>query len=420
MYDNVCEVQELTSVGHNTRMGRLLRQYWIPALISEELQAGEPPLRLRLLGEDLVAFRGANGRVSVLDEHCPHRRASLFYGRLEEDGLRCIYHGLKFDGSGACVDAPVLPMGADIPSSLRAKSYPVREKGGLIWAYLGNQPDHLPELPAFPVLDLPADELRATCMQRECNFLQTIEGEMDGSHVTILHAGHTLRADSSNLGSHYALQENPVGVTAALGIAAGDTEMLWRFSHFLLPFYTQPSAAPLGADTYFRAWVPMDDTHTMVFQVSNPSFCLSPDEKRRPLLFEAPGMSLDYDYLPNTTHAHGRWRVAANRQNDHNVTRSAEGRSSFSGIEGLEIQDLAIQESMGPIVDRRSEHLLPSDAIVVKLRQMLVRTVREYEAGHGMPPGVDDAMAYRKWAGFVTAPATTIWQTAYESVVNKL
>jgi phthalate 4,5-dioxygenase len=415
MYD----IQDLTAVSPAYPMGRLLRRYWIPALMSDEISPGDQSLRLRLLGENLIAFRGNDGCVSIFDERCPHRGASLYYGRVEQGGIRCIYHGLKFDRLGTCIDAPALPSGATIPSDVRPKVYPTCEKGGLVWVYMGGDDEDIPELPAFPVLDLPIADIRVTCMQRECNFLQTIEGEMDGSHVVILHVGETERREDETKVQppYYALQDTAIGVTAVIGSTVDEGQIFWRFSHFLLPLYTQPSPAPLGEETFFRAWVPMDDTHTMVFQVSSKTFCLSPDPKRRPLIFQAPGMSVDYEYLPNDTGWYGRWRVTANRANDHLMVRELDARIGFSGIEGLEIQDLAIQESMGPVVDRGREHLLPSDRVVVKIREQILKAVQECEA-ENVPPGIADPQLYRKWSGYLTASSEVEWASAYHSVIE--
>jgi phenylpropionate dioxygenase-like ring-hydroxylating dioxygenase large terminal subunit len=180
---------ELTKVGPATVMGELMRQYWIPAALSSELTRDGAPLRLMLLGEKLVAFRDSAGRVGVIDHRCPHRCASLFLGRNEAGGLRCIYHGWKFGTDGRCVDMPNVPQHHDFKRKVRAKAYATMERAGIIWAYMGAA-DAAPPMPALEVLCFPAEEVGVRCIQRDCNYLQALEGDIDTSHFGFLHAGH--------------------------------------------------------------------------------------------------------------------------------------------------------------------------------------------------------------------------------------
>ena len=179
---------ELTRVGPGTVMGDLMRCYWIPALMSSELVRDGAPVRLMLLGEKLIAFRDSAGRVGVMDHRCPHRCASLFLGRNEEGGLRCIYHGWKFDVAGNCLDMPSLPP-PGFKEKVKARAYKVVERAGVVWVYMGARAE-APPLPAFEILDLPEDEIRVSFIQRDCNYLQALEGEIDTSHFGFLHAGH--------------------------------------------------------------------------------------------------------------------------------------------------------------------------------------------------------------------------------------
>src|SRR6059058_3602672 len=184
------ETELLTRVGPGTPMGALLRRYWLPACLSEEI--AEPdcdPLRVRLLGDDLVAFRDSQGRVGLLAERCPHRRASLFLGRNEEGGLRCLYHGWKYDVSGQCVDMPSVPPEQDFKHKVRAKAYRTQERAGVIWVYMGQRAE-APPLPALQILDAPDDEINVGFVMRECNYLQALEGEIDTAHFGFLHGGH--------------------------------------------------------------------------------------------------------------------------------------------------------------------------------------------------------------------------------------
>ena len=169
------ENELLTCVGPGTPMGTLMRQYWLPACLSSELIADGDPLRLMLLGEGLIAFRDSSGRIGILDHRCPHRCASLFFGRNEEGGLRCVYHGWKFDTAGNCLEMPNLPADQDFRHKVRAKSYQVAERSGLVYVYMGEC--EAPPLPAIEAALCPPDEMDLSCRQRECNWLQALEGD---------------------------------------------------------------------------------------------------------------------------------------------------------------------------------------------------------------------------------------------------
>ena len=182
------ENQLLTRVGPGTPMGALMRQYWVPACLSSELKAGGDPLRLMLLGERLVGFRDSLGCVGMLDHRCPHRCASLFFGRNEEGGLRCVYHGWKYDVAGNCLDMPNLPADQDFRDKVKAKAYKVAERGGLVYVYMGER-EVAPPLPALEAMMCPPEETNLWARQRECNWLQALEGDIDTSHFSFLHTG---------------------------------------------------------------------------------------------------------------------------------------------------------------------------------------------------------------------------------------
>src|ERR1700761_8335374 len=185
---NAIESEELTRIGPGTPMGQLMRQYWIPAARSSEVPAKGDPLRLMLLGEKLIAFRDSAGRVGVMDHRCPHRCASLFFGRNEEAGIRCVYHGWKFDADGNCVDMPNLPAEQDFKQKVRAKAYRSVERAGLIWVYMGPRQE-APRMPEIEATSLDETELQTMFAQRECNWLQALEGDIDTSHFGFLHVG---------------------------------------------------------------------------------------------------------------------------------------------------------------------------------------------------------------------------------------
>src|SRR4249920_2543041 len=242
------EGKELTRVGPGTIMGQLMREYWIPAVLSSELARDGAPIRLMLLGEKLIAFRDTEGRVGVMDHRCPHRCASLFLGRNEEGGIRCIYHGWKYDVAGNCIDMPNVLPHQDFSRKVKAKAYKTVERSGLVWVYMGSRAE-APPLPALEILEIPNDEIGVTLIQRECNYLQALEGDIDTSHFGFLHAGHVDPADVAadnlirwtvaNRMPEYHVADTDWGTMYAAYRPADAGQTYWRFANFLFPFWTQ-------------------------------------------------------------------------------------------------------------------------------------------------------------------------------------
>jgi phenylpropionate dioxygenase-like ring-hydroxylating dioxygenase large terminal subunit len=421
----------LTRVGAGTPMGELMRQYWLPALLSSELIPDSAPLRLKLLGEELVAFRTTSGRVGIMHHRCPHRCVSLFYGRNEQDGLRCVFHGWKFDADGQCVEQPNVEAKERI--HVRARAYPTTERGGVIWVYMGKS-ERPPSLPDFPILSLPEERRSVWCEQRACNYLQCIEGELDTSHAGFLHLGGAQQPKDSNglppAGSHglpldtlnptvrYRVADTDYGLLAGGYRDAGADQVYWRFANFLFPFWTQPPPCPLGTEAIARAWVPMDDTHTMLFAISTDSFSLANHPKARLAPWQ-PGFTFTYEFLPNTSDWFGRWRLAACAENDYLIDREVQRTKSFTGIEGLDVQDAAMQESMGSILDRSDENLVTSDVAVVRTRKRLLNAALALREEGKRPPGVDTPDAYNTWCGYIVAPRSADWREVFDKNTPK-
>jgi phenylpropionate dioxygenase-like ring-hydroxylating dioxygenase large terminal subunit len=371
--------ERLTRIGRGTPMGELMRRYWIPVAFSKQIEAPDsPPIRVKLLGEKLVAFRDTMGRVGLVAEACPHRTASMFFGRNEECGLRCVYHGWKFDITGACVDMPSEPEGSNFRTKVRITAYPCEERGGMIWAYMGDAA----RKPAFPRLEwahLPADQVYVTRHVQECNWLQGVEGGFDTSHLAFLHKGTESEAARPPQSYHV--------VPIAGGFAAGsiramvEGEQRYTTSNFLLPFHKLIATRPWGA----HIWMPVDDETTMLYSVYyNPERALSTEDMRRALNFE----HIHPENIP------GSDRAKANRDNDYLIDRSLQASGkSFTGIYGVGVQDCGIQESMGPIADRTIEHLGVSDTAIIKLRKFLLDTLADVDAGKE-PPGLEAEAAY--------------------------
>jgi phthalate 4,5-dioxygenase len=418
----------LTRVGPGTPMGELMRQYWIPALMSSELAADGPPLRLKLLCEELIAFRSTSGKVGIMEHHCPHRRASLFFGRNEEDGIRCVFHGWKFDTVGNCVDQPNVPSHLGSAHRVSTRAYRTTERAGVIWVYMGKRAEP-PPLPRFPVLDMPQDRLSVWCEQRACNYLQPIEGELDTSHAGFLHMGQAKseahagttygnRLDVENRAVEYKVIDTASGLLAGGYRPADESNTYWRFGNFLLPFWTQPPPCAFGTEAVARAWVPMDDTHTMLIAISTDTYLMA-QGPRASHPKGVPSMSFEYEFLPNTSDWYGRWRMALNKDNDYRIDREAQRNLSYSGVEGLDVQDSMVQESMGAITDHSQEHLVPSDLAVARIRRRLHDAATALHEDGAVPPGVDQPDAYDRWCGYLIAPKDQNCEDVYADAVAK-
>jgi nitrite reductase/ring-hydroxylating ferredoxin subunit len=384
----------ITRVGPGTPMGNLMRRYWLPALLSEELPEPDcAPLRLRLLGEDLVAFRTTSGRPAVLDTWCPHRNANLFWGRNEDDGLRCVYHGWKFNADGACVDMPNEPPKSRFAEKIRQPAYQAVDKAGFIWVYMGAQ-DPPPALPNFEWLNVP-DEYRYVHKRlQDCNWLQNLEGEVDSSHAPFLHGsvgpGGLLDYNAnSDRQPVFQTLETDFGVAIAARREAADDQYYWRITPFMLPCYT---IVPRARDSnyIFTAAVPIDDLTMFGMTV-----IWSPDKP----VGRMPVVDVDENFRAKQTKA-----------NNYLIDRQLQKTQSFTGIRGVRVQDMAVQEDQrGPLSDRTREHLGASDLGVIAARRMLLKQLKGLQKGQEPPqPNTPDAYHLRSLA--LNAPRSVPWQ----------
>jgi nitrite reductase/ring-hydroxylating ferredoxin subunit len=384
----------ITRVGPETPMGDLLRRYWLPALLSTELPEPDcAPVRLKLLGEELVAYRATSGRVGVLDTYCPHRNANLFWGRNEQEGLRCVYHGWKFDADGACVDMPNEPARSQFKEKIKQVAYPAVDKGGFIWVYMG-PPELQPEIPHFEWLDVPESHRNVHKRFQDCNWLQNLEGEVDSSHAPFLHGsvgpgGVQAYNGNADLQPVFHTLETEFGVAIAARREAGPEEYYWRITPFMLPCYT---IVPRARETNYiwTAAVPIDDVTMFGMTV-----IWSPDHpvQRTPIV-----------------EIEDNFRAKQNRSNDYLIDRSLQKTSSFTGIRGVRVQDMAVQEDQrGPLSDRSREHLGASDLGVIATRRMLLKQLKALQKGHEpTQPSKPDAYHLRSLAA--NAPRSVAWQ----------
>jgi phenylpropionate dioxygenase-like ring-hydroxylating dioxygenase large terminal subunit len=407
-------------VGPGTPMGNFIRQYWIPALMTTELPAPDcPPVRLRLLGENLIGFRTTSGAVGLVQNACPHRGASLFFGRNEEEGLRCVYHGWKFGVTGACVDMPSEPPESSFKDKVRATAYACAERNGIIWAYMGSR-QKLPRLPdLLPNLD---PECRVDKMMRSCSFVQALEGDIDTVHLGFLHAGHRRLEDAApGTESYYMLKtrnislevmDTPIGTTYGGYRPAEADSDYWRIATFQLPFYTIDPTGLLGLKTAGKAWVPLDDDHMMLWNFTAPTRGAVEGPGVGGLVGQTwtvrnvvPPNFQGVAYLPQSSDWLGHFRTVLNAGNDYLIDRQAQSAmDSYTGINGIQEQDMAMNESMGPICDRTHEHLGTTDEMVIRTRRRLIQAARAFEKTGQSPEGVDQPQLYRQRAGCVLVP----------------
>jgi phthalate 4,5-dioxygenase oxygenase subunit len=300
----------------------------------------------------------------------------MFYGRNEESGLRCVYHGLKFDVAGNCVDVPCVPQSSEvqlrnIKSQLKIKAYPCIERGDVVWTYMG-APQHKPEFPDLEWTRIPSAQRFATRHIQECNWLQGLEGGFDATHLTFLHGGETDRSRRIVV-TLYEVLPTDFGFIVGTGRDPGDGNILWNVNVMLMPFHKIISSVPHAA----HVWAPIDDENTMLYSIDfHPSRPLTEEDLARSKNWQG----IHTENIPGTDHA------IRNKANDYLIDRALQAsRASFTGMKGLGTQDCAIQESMGPIADRTAEHLLACDAAIVKIRRLLLQTLKDHAAGKPLP-----------------------------------
>jgi len=401
----------LTRTGPGTPMGALFRRYWMPALLSRELPERDgPPVRVRLLGEDLVAFRDSAGAVGLIAPRCPHRGANLFFGRNEAGGIRCAYHGWKFDARGQCLEMPTMDKDAPTYEPLRARAgitaYPTREWGECVWAYLGPR-EAMPSLPEleFALVD-PAHRYVSKKLQ-ECNWAQSAEGAVDTAHFSFLHAPvgeaaiaklppgyagqvHWMQADGA---PRYTVVEHEAGLILAGARRADAGETYWRIAQWLMPNHSLAPGGAAGQTYHGQTWVPIDEESCWVFTYSwNPERPLSEPERAAYASGAAIHSEVDAHYVP-----------LRRRANDYLIDRAAQKEESFTGITGISEQDAAIQDSQGRIHDRTRELLGPTDLGVSNLRALMLRAARELAAGTA-PKSATNPTAYRVRSGLIVTP----------------
>lgn len=429
------ENELLTHVGPGTPMGELMRNYWFPVARSDEVMPDAEPRRLMALGEKLVAFRDTGGRVGVMDHRCPHRCASLFFGRNEEGGIRCVYHGWKFDVDGNCLEMANVPPHQDFKHKVKAKAYPAQDRFGAIWVYMGCRAVP-PPFPDWELNDVPDDEIIVRLVQQEYNWLQGLENDIDTSHFGFLHLGgidpETIDPEDPlyylalDRAPQFHIEETPLGLMYGAFRPADETHTHWRMAQFILPFWVSPPAGEARDLIGSKAYLPMDDHHTMTIFITRRRGTIRGQSRLRngdpiPGIGEAPHRGVKF--RPNTTEWLGRFRLENAPENDYLIDRELQRSGGvYTGINGIQVQDNAIAGTMGPVTDRTFEHVVSSDEMITRVRRKLLSLVRAYQKDNSIPlPGVDDPDIYRGHrSGNFVASNERAFRDAYEALMEEV
>ena len=407
--------ERLTRTGPNTPMGRTFRHYWMPALLSRELPHPDcPPVRMKLLGEDFVAFRDSDGEVGIVVPRCPHRGADLFFGRNEECGLRCIYHGWKFDRHGTCVDMPNASesVANNLKSRASIRSLHVEERGEVVWANFAETP---PPLPDLEYLAVPSEQRFVSKKFQQCNWAQAVEGGLDTSHFSYLHAGiydgekaslldagrrKTIRGENEpphqarlrwlieDGAPRFSVLKHDAGLLLCAARTGDDGGTYWRMTQYLYPNHSLTPGNFPEDTSLMNTWVPYDDESCWIFCYAwHPDREISEQERQRYLAGSGLFAEVDEDYVP-----------LRRRQNNYLIDRKHQRTTSFTGISNISEQDQAVADSQGRIADRSREFLVQTDLGVTRFRAAILNVCDCANDG-GLPKGILDPQAYRVRSG---------------------
>ena len=410
--------ETLVCTGADTRMGNLMRRYWVPILKSAEIAEPDgPQVRVQILGEKLLAFRDSQGNPGLIDEFCSHRGASLYFGRNEENGIRCAYHGVKFDRNGQCVDVPSAPQTC---ARMNIKSYPCIERGGIVWAYMGPS-DKMPAPIELEWATLPESHVFVSRRWQQNNYLQAMEGGIDTAHVSYVHryevdtdpmhkdtkALDYIKADGNVI---FDIEKTSFGLTL-FGRRNGEPDSYyWRITQWLFPWFTL--IPPFGDHAMGgHVFVPMDDHNCWVWSINfHPKKPLTAQERSD--MEQGKGIHVEYE--------EGSLRPKANKDNDYMMDRTAQkDKRAYSGIFGFALQDSSLQESMGSIQNHEAERLLPTDKAIVMARRMLHEAALGLEAG-SEPPALDASKQRVRSAGVLLDRALNPVEWAQEHLADGL
>lgn len=403
-------------------MGRLMRRHWTPVCLLEEVSEPDgDPVKARVFGEDLVVFRDSDGRVGVLDERCPHRRASLALGRNEEGGLRCLYHGWKMDVEGNVLEMASEPAASGMAEKVKHTAYPVQEWGGMVWAYMGPKDT----MPAFePPAWAPTADTRVSIAKvlLPCNWAQILEGAIDSAHSSSLHSSDMVpaRVDSAKATDKAWLRPS---TDKAPRMQVQRTGYGFRYAALRRPIqnaatheyvrstvFVAPATALIPPNNLYNVAninVPMDDTNTAFYFIAWGHPAQTPEtETWRKFLRQTVGVDLDERYRPLRTVDNRFWQ-----------DRQAMKSGNFTGISGFPNQDVAMWVTMGPIADRTHDRLGASDLAIVEFRRQMLEAVQAFEQGAPAIGTGEHAIPRTVCAFQAIVPKTTDWRDHETSYV---
>jgi phthalate 4,5-dioxygenase oxygenase subunit len=421
----------LTRTGPGTATGEYFRRFWQPVALSIELPTPDcPPIRVQVMGEDLIAFRDTAGRVGLIEPRCAHRGANLFFGRNEECGLRCIYHGWKYDVDGKCVDMPNVPPESGYHGKIAIKAYPTREFAEMVWAYLGPRGQMPQDVAQLDCGMVPASHRYVTKRLMECNWAHSMEGALDTAHFSFLHMPAPKMPSNTNPTAHadedrlrwlrndplpqFTIIEHDVGFVAGASRKADGDALYWRITQFMLPGHSvTPSAMP-GEIYYGYTWVPITDESCWVYVYAwHPDRPLTVGERAK---FDKGGYGQMAELGPGFV-------PVRNRANDYLIDREEQAQRSFTGVRGIAEQDQMAQESQGFIADRTRELLTPTDIAIVRFRRALLDGSKALLDGTE-PTAAHCPQSYRLRAGGAILPSSLsleeVMQQRFGSVSGKV
>jgi phthalate 4,5-dioxygenase oxygenase subunit len=397
-------------------MGQIMRRHWLPACLTEELpEADGAPVRVRLFGEDLVAFRDSDGKVGLIGEFCPHRNASLFYGRNEECGLRCLYHGWKIASDGTVLEMSSEPPESSFARKVKHKAYPTHEAAGIVWTYMG-PPE---EMPAFesPVFQPSADTRISICkVVVNCNWAQILEGAIDSAHSSTLHASDMVpaRVDSAKATDQNWLRPS---TDKAPRLQVQATDFGFRYvairqpivnagthDYIRMTLFIAPYTVLIPPNNRYRVallHVPMDDTHTAFHFIAFGGETTPDQDAWRKFNALQVGIDVDETYHNRRT-----------RANNYLQDRKAMKLGNWTGVPGIPNQDIIMWETMGPLADRRRDRLGASDVAIIQFRRQMLAAAKAMQAGGpalGTGRNRKPHASLRSFEGIV--PKTTDWRT---------
>jgi len=391
------ENEMLCRTGPGTPMGELFRRFWMPALLVSDLPEPDcEPVRLKILGENLVAFRDSDGKVGILERQCPHRLADMWFGRNENGGLACAYHGWKFDVEGSCMEMPTETAESSYKHKVRMTSYPTAEWGSVIWVYMGPA-EQKPELPQMEWCRVPESHRVVSSWLQDSNYMQATEGEIDSAHISFNHRWMNMDArppgqrqpgrmlaDGSQMqvldgAPRLTVKETDYGFTYGSRRDIKNGEYYWRVTQFLLPFFSMipgPGRTAGGG----RCWVPVDDEHNMVFQYNANADAPLTDQQRTSFRSSPEALYREHHELKDSTII-DCWRPKRQRGNDYLIDRRMQKYDNYTGIASGREQDMAMTDGMGAIPERWREHLGTTDIAIITARKILIRLARELQEG---------------------------------------